>query len=284
MSKIEDIIAETLEPALIGEWRGASTEEYLSTIDTNKKVIYAVSDIHTEFYESAEEVFDSIQWRTATHLVLAGDVGVVCTKLEIYKNFLVLCKKKYKNVVLIPGNHEYYSCEGDRKAVENILRSTCEVTGVHYIHEKNVVIDGVRFIGHTLWSLIEKEACDQIADFPNRVFDSQYDYVASFIDGYRFIEKEIFNSLDSDEPTIVVTHHLPSRRLIHPKFKNNSMNSAFASDVTGTMHMGRVKYWFCGHTHEYAETKFMDTKIIANPIGYPGETRVTRVSLTTYEL
>ncbi len=284
MNKLENLIAEALEPALIGEWRGMSTDALLSTEPPNKKVIYAISDIHTEFYKSAEEVFDAIQWRSATHLVLAGDIGVICTGLKIYKDFLTLCKKKYKNVVLIPGNHEYYSCHGDRNAVEKILRSTCEITGVHYIHEKNIVVDGVRFIGHTLWSLIEKEACSQIADFSNRVFDSQHAYVSAYIDGYRFIEKEILNSLDSDEPTIVVTHHLPSRRMIHPKFKHSTANSAFASDVTNTMYIGSVKYWFCGHTHEYCEMTTMDTKIIANPVGYPGEARMTKVSLTTYEL
>jgi hypothetical protein len=60
------------------------------------------------------------------------------------------------------------------------------------------------------------------------------------------------------------------------------MNSAFASDLTNTMYMGRVKYWFCGHTHEYSEMNAMDTRFIANPLGYPGEERVTKVSLATY--
>lgn len=246
--------------------------------------IYAISDIHSEFYKSAREVFDSIQWCAATHLVLAGDIGVVSTKLNIYTDFLILCKKQYKNVVLIPGNHEYYHCHGDRTSVEQKLRNMCELVGVHYIHEKNIVVDGIRFIGHTLWSLIEKEACSQISDFSHRVFDSQHAYVAAYIDGYRFIEKEIMNSLELPEPTVVVTHHLPSRRMIHPKFKHHTLlNSAFASDVTNTMHLGKVKYWFCGHTHEYCEMMAMDTKIIANPLGYPGEDRVTKVSTNTYE-
>jgi hypothetical protein len=48
--------------------------------DLDTKRIYAISDIHTEFYKSASEIFDTIQWQPATHLILAGDIGVVCTK------------------------------------------------------------------------------------------------------------------------------------------------------------------------------------------------------------
>ncbi len=288
---IQQLVANELEPALNAEWDTPGEDWKVETpsIDPSDaliglntpipKKIYAISDVHTEFYDTAEEVFDSIEWQQASHLVLAGDIGVVCTKLKIYKEFLLLCKKRYKNVVLIPGNHEYYKCRGDRGTVEKLLKSLCETTGVVYIHEKNVVVDGIRFIGHTLWSIIERDACSQIADFTNGVFNSQLEYVLAFADGFRFVQNEILKSMDYDEPLVVVTHHLPTRKVIHPRFTGyGSMNSAFATDLTSHMTLGRVKYWFCGHTHEYAKTKAFDTLIVVNPLGYPGESRMTKVS------
>lgn len=293
-SDIQNFIIGELEPALKTEWDLAadavddgSWEALIAELEPNPKerIIYAISDIHTEFYESAQDIYDSIQWRTATHLVLAGDIGVITSKLRIYKDFLTLCTKKYKNVVLIPGNHEYYGCETRRVEIEKILESLCQTTGVHYIQGKNVVVDGIRFIGHTLWSLIERDACAQLADFSRRVFDNQIEYVSAFVDGYRFLQSEILKSMDYVEPIVVVTHHLPSRKMIHPKFKSYSvLNSAFATDVVNSITLNRVKYWFCGHTHEYCETKVADTMIIANPVGYPDEQRMTAVSLNTYSI
>lgn len=250
--------------------------------DKENRCIFAISDIHTEFYSSAKDIFDSIKWSTASHLVLAGDIGVIVTHVNIYKEFLIMCKKKYKNIVLIPGNHEYYHCTGNRTQIEQTIKDICDEIGINYIHGKNVVIDGIRFIGHTLWSIIESNACSQIADFSHGVFNSQIEYVGAFIDGFNFIQSEIYKSMDCSEPIVIVTHHLPSKKLIHPKFsKYGSLNSAFATDVLSTLvGIQIVKYWFCGHTHEFADMQIYNTQIIVNPYGYPSE-QSTRMTKTT---
>ena len=46
--------------------------------------IFPISDIHTEFYDSAQDAFNAVRWGTATHLVLAGDIGNVSIKSKIY--------------------------------------------------------------------------------------------------------------------------------------------------------------------------------------------------------
>jgi len=259
----------------------------------NDLTVYAISDIHTEFYKSAKEIFDIIPWQPATHLVLAGDIGVVSYNSRVYTDFLIMCKNKYKNIVLIPGNHEYYGCGYDRDGVEMTLMDICNKTGVHYIHKRNVVIDGIRFIGHTMWSMIEKHACASINDFAQQVFRSRGEYLSAHIEGYQFIKSET-SRLEGDEPTIIVTHHLPSMKLIHPKYKDSTINSAFASDMLSSIDIENrksenksiknIKYWFCGHTHEYVELTCGTTGIIANPFGYPGEERSTQLSLLTYRV
>lgn len=282
-NEINELLAAELEPALkSADWDTPDVKEEL------KKTIYSISDIHTEFYDTAEEIYDAIQWRTATHLVLAGDIGVVKTKLHVYKEFLILCKKKYKNVVLIPGNHEYYNCGGNREQVEKILEKLCEITGVVYIQGKNIVVDGIRFIGHTLWSIIDRDVCSKLADFIYGVFESQIEYVGAFVNGIRFIQSEIHKSLEHEEPLVVVTHHLPSRKLIHPRYAAyGTFNSAFATDVLSSLSgIQKIKYWFCGHTHESMAIKAYDMQIIVNPYGYPHEQqdRMTKVLLDTYQV
>lgn len=108
--------------------------EARETQETSKeetpRSIYAISDVHTEFYDTAKEIYDKLPMSPATHLVLAGDIGVVLAgvKRQIYKDFLTMCKNKYKNVVLIPGNHEYYGCLGNRGQVEKELETLCNTT------------------------------------------------------------------------------------------------------------------------------------------------------------
>lgn len=293
-SDVNELLATELEPALKStDWDISPSTDWDSQLSSDikeeqKKTIYAISDIHTEFYDTADEIYDAIQWRYATHLVLAGDIGVVKTKLRIYKDFLILCKKKYKNVVLIPGNHEYYHCGGNREQTEKILENLCEITGVVYIHGKNIVVDGIRFIGHTLWSIIDRDACSKLADFSCGVFESRIEYVSAFVDGVRFIQSEIHKSMDHEEPLVVVTHHLPSRKLIHPRFTGyGTLNSAFATDVLSSLNgVQKIKYWFCGHTHESTSIKAYNMQLVVNPYGYPHEKRdrMTKVLLDTYPM
>jgi 3',5'-cyclic AMP phosphodiesterase CpdA len=246
--------------------------------------IFLISDVHTEFYNSASDVFDNITWPEATHLVLAGDIGCVSTKFDILREFLEKCRKKYENVIFIPGNHEYYHCDTNHEIVEKKLEELCTDLNVHYVHRKNKVVSGIRFIGHTLWSIIDRHTWSKISDSTFRVFDSQIDYVSAFVDGYKFLKNEIANSVNSAEPIVVVTHHLPSRKLIHSKFSTGTDDSAFATDVISHLHFHNVKYWFCGHSHEFGEMKYGNTFFALNPVGYPNEKRVTTTSDKVYKL
>ncbi len=256
-----------------------------------KQRIFAISDIHTEFYDSAESVFNSINWPDADILVLAGDVGNPTTKLGVFGRFISLCSKKYGQVIYVPGNHEYYGCNFDRKSVDHLIELTCEMFGVHFLNRKSVVVNGIRFIGDTMWSLINAKSTRLINDFNRGVFAHQVDYVGEFIDGYRFIQKELLESMNGSElnpktePVVVVTHHLPTRRLIHPKFDDYPGNSAFYSDVLDSLKITpNCLLWFCGHTHEFGITNLPNGKCIANPLGYPGEKRVSSVQTTVYTI
>lgn len=252
---------------------------------TQLKTIFGISDVHTEFYDDAQYVFDSIKWPTTKFLVLAGDIGNPTKALTMLVDFLLLCKKRYQHVIYVPGNHEYYGCNFDRASVNAKLQEICDASGVVFLNGKSTVIDGVRFIGDTMWSIIDAESTKEISDFTQGVFANQIEYVSAFVDSYRFIQRELFASMDGAEPVVVVTHHLPTRRLVHPRFANFKGNSAFYTNVLDSMQVvPNCKLWFCGHTHEYGDTKLPNGKCIANPVGYPHETRFTKTHSTVYTI
>lgn len=256
------------------------TSKLNKPIKSTNKSIYAVSDVHSEFYADATEVFDIIPWTDADYLVLAGDIGNPNepAKLQVYKQFLTLCKDKYKEIILVPGNHEYYDCDYNRQSSKNILKKMCNELNIHLLDRESKIIDGIKFIGATLWSLIDKPSIDSIADFKYDVFDSQVSYVCEFVDDFRFIKNELDKTVNDTMPVIVVTHHLPSSTLVHSKYRNSTSNSAFCTNILDRLYLDKVKYWFCGHTHEYMQSNYGRTTLIVNPVGYPQETRSTKLS------
>ena len=73
-----------------------------------------------------------------------------------------------------------------------------------------------------------------------------------------------------DEPhdgaTVVVTHHAPSRRSIHPRFAGTLLNVCFASDAD---HLGgRPALWIHGHVHDSFDYDLRGTRVVCNPRGY----------------
>lgn len=105
--------------------------------------IHLLSDLHFEFQ----------RWRRAWNLdainadvhVLAGDIGV---GLEGIQWALASFSKP---VIYILGNHEYY---GQRPMTELLEKARQKTSGthVHLLENESVVIDGIRFLGCTLWT------------------------------------------------------------------------------------------------------------------------------------
>ena len=53
-------------------------------------------------------------------------------------------------VVYVPGNHEYDAMDFD--AAHQRLRASCDKFGFHWLEREVLVLQGVRFVGTTLWS------------------------------------------------------------------------------------------------------------------------------------
>lgn len=67
--------------------------------------------------------------------------------------------------------------------------------------------------------------------------------------------------------TIVVTHHLPSLRSVHQRFKEDPLTPAFASNCDDLLDLG-ADLWIHGHTHDSFDYLAGKTRVVCNPRGY----------------
>jgi len=71
-----------------------------------------------------------------------------------------------------------------------------------------------------------------------------------------------------DEPTVVITHHAPSPRSIHPRFAGTLLNACFVSDAESLLGADRALLWIHGHTHDSFDYEVKGTRVVCNPRGY----------------
>ena len=69
-------------------------------------------------------------------------------------------------------------------------------------------------------------------------------------------------------PTVVITHHAPSPKSIHPRFAGSLLNACFVSDAERLMGADRVPLWIHGHTHDSFDYRVDGTRVVCNPRGY----------------
>lgn len=247
--------------------------------------IYAISDIHSEFYtmHNIDKLLSILPKVNAKYCVLAGDIGNVTECPDKLRKVLQFFKERHKYVIYVPGNHEYYMCGYKKSAVDEKLITICAEEGVHLLNRGTVVLDGVLFIGATLWSAVDEEGFKGIGD-SKHIFKNIVEYLEEFTTDYKFIKEELFKSIELDIPVVVVTHHLPSKRLIHSRYKDDPINKAFYTNLTDILPIHKVNYWFCGHTHEYNILRVLDTFFVCNPMGYPEEFRYTKLLTEPFEI
>lgn len=228
-----------------------------------------LSDLHLEFAHIQIEASD------ADVIVLPGDIwkgdGGIYWARETWPD---------KPIVYVAGNHEFYGKV--RKETLAKLHIAAEKTGVHFLDNDEVVIDGVRFLGSTLWTDFELNG-DKNADIvnaQNRISDFRviHEGNAHFspMDSIVLHEKSIAwltEKLDEEYEgkTIVVTHHLPSMLSVAERFKSEALNAAFASNLDHVF--GKSELWIHGHTHDSFDYTVNGTRVLCNPRGYCIESR-----------
>src|SRR5262249_43820762 len=142
------------------------------------------------------------------------------------------------------GNHEYY-----RSAIPNLtekIRRRCEGTNIRLLENQETQIEGVRFLGCTLWTDFRlfgpemsqramEEARAKMNDFKLIRHSPKYgrfspNTCASF---HRRSRAWLVDKLkEPGAPTIVVTHHAPHLNCVQESFRSQILSAAYASDLS----------------------------------------------------
>lgn len=226
-----------------------------------------MSDIHVEFFRGGFGRWLAEQARSSAEgspdvLVLAGDIDVALGLRQTLRQFCDLWPK----VVFVPGNHEFY---GSSPSEVDQIRAALvrEAPNLEWLDTQARVIDGVRFMGTTLWY----PRPDPASSAAQRMND--YHKVRGFVPWVyeqNAKARELIRA-KAAASDVVVTHHLPTVLAIHPQYAGDPLNHFFCDDHTTQIEAGGPKLWLFGHTHAPIDIHLGQTRLVCNPKGYPGE-------------
>jgi len=231
-------------------------------------------------------------------IVLAGDIANGTDGVAWAQQ----CYSTDIPVVYICGNHEFYSNE---ISVTKDISKCADGTNIHFLDNQSTVIDGVRFIGTTLWTSFNDWSDEGVIAFlHNQMNDYVYIKARSLYDNKSFMERAVrvapnimkygrpeedrlipvftyllhldavkYLKSELSKPhngkTIVVTHHAPSYNSVNPA--KIAYEDAYASSLEHliTTHADSIDLWFHGHLHVPVNYKISGVPIISNPRDYP---------------
>jgi predicted phosphodiesterase len=209
-------------------------------------------------------------------VILAGDIARPKAAASWASSFT-------KPVLYVLGNHEFYGST-IVGAVDELTR-LCAGTSIRVLDNDEAIIDGVRFLGTTLWTdfLLFGEGEKRLEGIREAV-SSMYDFskiragkggednftpahsAALFERNARWLEGKLAEPYAG--PTVVITHHAPSPKSIHPRFADSLLNACFVSDAERLIDGRLARLWIHGHTHDSFDYVLNGTRVVCNPRGY----------------
>lgn len=233
--------------------------------------LHLLSDLHLEFAPFTPPQMN------ADVVILAGDTGTGHHGIRWAKeNF------PDKPVLYLMGNHEFYGHDIPR--LTHQLEEETAGTNIHVMENKAVEIGEVVFLGCSLWtdfalgndpSIGALVAEGAMNDFRRIRFYPGYSRLRAgnlqriHADSVLWLRQQF--AVHAGKKIVVLTHHAPSPRSIPPKFQGDPLNCAFASDLESLVLDSNALLWVHGHIHSQSDYHIGETRVIANPRGYPHE-------------
>ena len=262
--------------------------------------IQLLSDLHLE----AHPHFVPEPAPGADVLVLAGDVGSYQEGSQLADQDFGLARFSPlplgagwpTPVLFVPGNHEYDAQDFDEAHAR--LRSTCDRLGIAWLERETLVMQGVRFVGTTLWSDFDALADHEgSADLGRRLKLREKAFrAANFYlrktggtrNGEPFLAEAMRDqallcqqwlaealAVPFAGPTVAVTHFAPSLLSADPRYGLVPGTAGFCNALDGLL--PRASLWLHGHLHapsdytvrgESGDGSPWQCRVVANPLGY----------------
>jgi predicted phosphodiesterase len=220
---------------------------------------------------------------TADQAAIANGTGLGRRQqlAQRYRDFLKRCSFQFRHVIYVAGNHEFYS--GKFHAGIDYLKEECaRFPNVYFLERDTKIIDGVVFVGGTLWTDMNRgdpltihAIGDMMNDFRVIRNDSRAyarlhpkDVIGRHVQTLQYFRQVLSNH--PDQPCVVVGHHGPTFRSVHEQYQYETlMNGGYHSDLSEfILDHPQVKLWTMGHTHHSHWYYVGDTLVVCNPRGY----------------
>jgi Icc-related predicted phosphoesterase len=233
--------------------------------------VHVLSDLHLEFGSLA------LPHTNADVVVLAGDIH---TK----KGGLKWIKETFQGqpVVYVLGNHEYYGTSVPYLTEK--LREESTGSNVKILDNEATTINGVRFLGCTLWTdfalsgasgMARAEARYEMNDYRRiRLSTAQFRKLQP-ADTARFHARSLAwprRELVDSSPlgkVVIISHHAPSRLSLDSEMETDLLSAAFASNLDAVVADSQADLWVHGHIHSSSDYMLGQTRVLCNPRGYP---------------
>lgn len=188
-------------------------------------------------------------------------------------------------VIYVPGNHEYDRLDFDTTHAR--LRAACERLDIHWLERKILEVEGIRFLGTTLWSDFDALApaaanhAERMAARGKafRAANHYLGYAATLRHGSPWLAEQVRQqallcqqwlrmALDQafDGSTVVVTHFAPSLRSADPRYGLTPGTAGFCNGLDDLLEQADL--WLHGHLHCPVDYKVGRCRVLANPLGH----------------
>jgi hypothetical protein len=195
-----------------------------------------MSDLHFEMHaDGGAGLIRELDRTGVDVLVLAGDITMARHYANLESVFKPLAKK-YRHILYVPGNHEYYK-SSPTEVARNLAKLTKVLPEVVIPENDAVMIAGQRFIVGTMWF-----RADPTAE-PNKRFMHDFSLIQDFepwvYEQNAAFEKVLATHVSADD--VVVTHHRPAVESVPARFARSAMNAFFLCDMAPRMRERRPK-------------------------------------------
>ena len=227
--------------------------------------IQLISDLHLDFQPKwGRSLLSTIKAKQVDILIIAGDLAEAIH--PAWEQALVELTAHYPYVLMVLGNHEYYHSSPE-EVVHLVNKLQQKLLNLHILENQTIMLERATFAGTTLWF-------DDTANIHEDIRSMNDDFhlinsLQAWVSQRNQTAKRFLASVNAD---VVITHHLPSPKSITPQYQNHPLNYFFVCDVEEIIQDIQPQYWLHGHTHTRCDYRIGQTRVIANPFGYPEET------------
>lgn len=256
-----------------------------------------ISDVHVDANRWMWNYLDPFLNYTDT-LVVAGDIS---NEAFVTASWLKNAKNLFANVLWVPGNHDFYNTH-QTMVISPTMRENYgfPVTiseklafyerfssdhDIHFLNHKTVIVHDVPFIGATGWHDFVAGEQYSYEEQTKVWYDSNERCIRwenSYTPNHKYPENQAHFDYEfiklalekTEEKAVVVTHHVPHRKLKYDRQHDiiwTKSHGYFVNTLMEKIDPSKIKIWCFGHTHERKMVDVNGVTYACNPKGYIGE-------------